>query len=102
MSLQIALQQIQTPSFWGANTTGQSKYIQTQNRDRRKDNDSRRAEIMKILRVTGKPMDYATLSELTGWTFFSLRNLINTLEKDGQVLRSKTYGRDSKSLVEAI
>lgn len=102
MSLQLAIQQIQMPSFWGQSTPGQSKYVQTQNRDRRNDNDARRAEILKILRVTGKPMDYATLSDQTGWTLHSLRNLINTLVSEGNVMRSMTSGRDAKALVEAI
>ena len=102
MSLRLAIQQIQMPSFWGQSTPGKSKYVQTQNRDRRNDNDARRAEILKILRVTGKPMDYATLSEQTGWTLFSLRNLINTLVDNGQVMRTMTTGRNAKAMVEAI
>lgn len=92
MCLRIALQQIQLPPNYGT-AAGMAKYEQTQNRDRRKDNDSRRAEIVQILRNHGQPMDYSTLSDLTGWTLFSLRNLINTLVDEGKVLRSKSAKR---------
>ena len=102
MSLRLAIQQIQMPSFWGQSTPGKSKYVQTQNRDRRNDNDARRAEILKILRVTGNPKDYATLSEQTGLTIFSLGNLINTLFHNGVVMRTMTKGRNAKAMVEAI
>lgn len=101
MSLQIAIQQIQLPSFWGKQTPMQFA-TSSRTRDRTSDNDARRDEIMKILRVTGKPMDYATLSEQTGWSLFTLRNLINTLVDNGQVMRSLTTGRNAKAMVEAI
>lgn len=101
MSLQLAIQQIQTPSFWGANTTGQTEH--SQNRDRRKDNDFRRKKLLEILRCHGGPMDYATMEEMTGWTWFSLRNLLNTLEDSGKVHRSKIRVAGVRvALVEAI
>lgn len=101
MSLQIALQQIQLPSFFGITTASHSSC--QLNRSRTQNNDARRAEIVKILRAHGKPMDYATLGELTGWTLFSLRNLLNTLVKDGQVMRSmSSKSNGGRALVEWV
>lgn len=97
MSLQIAIQQIQMPSFWGANTPGQIQHT----KGVRVDSEARRAEILKILRKAGEPMNYAALSALTGWPLFSLRNLINPMVADGRVIRLPPVSRTARALVRA-
>ena len=101
MSLQIAIQQIQPPGFWGVQQPKPAAVSKT-NRCRSAESTQRRTEIMKILRAAGKPMDYATLSELTGWSLFSLRNMISPLVADGQIMRSRSYGKNGRAMVEAI
>ena len=100
MSLQIAIQQIQKPSFYGQQTPNQKDH--SHYRDRFIDSNARREEILRILRITGKPMDYETLSAQTKLTWQSLRNLINTLVTDGKVMRSKAKNKNGTAMVEAI
>lgn len=101
MSLQISIAQIQMPSFWGK-TTDRKPSAHSQNTSRSEDNNARRAEILRVLRIDGKPMDYATLESHTGITLFSLRNLVNTLVDNGQVMRSMQRKAKAKALVEAV
>ena len=57
---------------------------------------------MRILASEGKPMDFPTLSDLTGWSLLSLRNLINPMVASGKIRRSKPFGKKGRVMVESV
>ena len=86
MTLQIALQQIQTPSFFGRQyeTVGQSR-----NRfaDRAKMGAEKRDAIRCELFVQTRPIDAAALCDLTGFSLQSIRHHMALLVDSGEARR---------------
>lgn len=83
MSLQIALQQVQIPSFFGMQyqTVGQSR-----NRfaDRARIGEEKRDAVRRELRALSKPIDAAGLCDLTGFTIQSIRHAMLKLIESGE------------------
>lgn len=82
MSLQIALDQIQRPSFFGQyETVGQSR-----NRfaDRAKIGAEKREAVRKELRAQSKPIDAQGLCDLTSFSLQSIRHHMALLVETGE------------------
>ena len=91
-----ALKEIQKPSFFGELANG-VKYDRNQwNRVQR---DARRGELVAELITLGGSATFARLSEATGWSIASCRNLSGHCERAGLVRRILI---DGKPAVEAI
>ena len=85
MSLSISLQQIQRPSFW--DQLSDQKRIPSTNRKRLKQNDERRADIIKALKASGGSLGNQALCDEFGWRRMTVRNLCATLVNEGRIAR---------------
>jgi hypothetical protein len=85
MSLQLAVAQIQRPSFWGQyETVGQSRQRFA---DRAKIGEEKREAVRNELRVLTKPIDATGLSERTGFSIQSIRHCMLKLCERGEARR---------------
>lgn len=99
MSLQIALQQIQRPSFFGQQykTVGQSRNRIT---DRIKIGAEKREAVRRELRLQTSPIDAAGLCGLTGFSVQSVRHAMLKLIEAGEARRVARH--DAKVFWEAV
>jgi len=97
MSLHLALEQIQRPSWWSENEPPEYKYMR---HGKASGPAKKKANVLAHIRANGRRSDAALLVKLTGYTIQSIRYVTGKLIEDGLIRRVPRS--DNRVLWEAV
>ena len=96
MTLKLALEQIQRPSWWSENDPPEYKYM----RHGKASGPVKKSNVLAHIRANGRRSDAALLVKLTGYTIQSIRYVTGKLIEDGLIRRVPRS--DNRVLWEAV